>query len=132
VPRRRHRRHQDGRPLDHLRCLPRPPHRHRRHEAVTIKSRVRRGETITTVSGFSPLLADKLNALTDAGDRAHAANILDQTVIILSDTPDTDWDGEPGARNAGLSRTSYRGSAGVVTVDDVLDLADAIRAQLAA
>jgi len=101
--------------------------------AVTIKPRTRpTGETITRVTGFSPLLADKLNAIADAGDRAHAATVLDQTAIVLSDSPDTGWDEEPNARHAGLSRTTYTGSLPTITVADVLDLADAIRAQLAA
>ncbi|MBL3664477.1 helix-turn-helix domain-containing protein [Streptomyces sp. M2CJ-2] len=101
--------------------------------AVTIKTRTKpTGETLTKVTGYSALLADKLAHHADAGDRIHAANVLDQTVIILSDTPDADWDGEPGARHAGTVRTSYRGGAAGVTVDDVLDLAEQLRAQLAA
>ncbi|MFD5491567.1 helix-turn-helix domain-containing protein [Streptomyces sp. NPDC127091] len=101
--------------------------------AVTIKTRTKpTGETLTKVTGYSALLADKLAHHTDAGDRIHAANALDQTVIILSDTPDTDWDGEPGARHAGTVRTSYRGGAAGITVDDVLDLAEQLRTQLSA
>ncbi len=101
--------------------------------AATIKTRTRpTGETITRVTQISALLADKLNQIEDAGNRAHAATILDRTAIVISDTPDTGWDGEPGARNAGQVRTTYRGEVPQVTVDDVLDLADQIRAQLAA
>lgn len=101
--------------------------------AVTIKTRTRpTGETITRVTGYSALLTAKLGTIADAGDRAHAANVLDQTYIILSDTPDPGWDEEPNARHAGLSRTTYRGDIPQVTIADVLDLADAIRAQLAA
>ncbi|MEW2635587.1 hypothetical protein AB0903_29110 [Streptomyces sp. NPDC048389] len=101
--------------------------------AVTIKSRTRpTGETITRVSGYSALLTDKLNAIADAGDRAHAREVLNRTDIILSDTPDPEWDKEFYARHAGLSRTTYRGGLPTITIADVLDLADEIRAQLSA
>lgn len=101
--------------------------------AVTIRTRKRpTGETLTRVSGYSALLTAKLDTIPDAGDRAHAHEVLDRTDIILSDTPDPGWDEESYARHAGLSRTTYRGGLPTITIADVLDLADAIRAQLAA
>lgn len=112
--------------------------RHARKQATvldlsnaTIKTRTRpTGETITRVTNMSALLADKLAQIPDAGDRAHAATILDRACIIISDTPDTGWDTEPNARNAGLVRTTYRGEIPQITVDDVLDLAEQLRARL--
>jgi hypothetical protein len=99
--------------------------------AATIKTRTRpTGETITRVTDMTVLLADKLDQIPDAGDRAHAATVLDRACIILSDTPDTGWDAEPNARNAGLVRTTYRGEIPQITVDDILDLAEQIRTQL--
>jgi hypothetical protein len=100
--------------------------------AATIKTRTRgTGETITRITGMSALLADKLATITDPGNRAHAATILDRAAIVLSNTPDEGWDEEPNARNAGLVRTTYRGEVPQVTVSDVLDLAERISAQLA-
>lgn len=97
-----------------------------------IKARTRpTGETITRVTNLSALLADNLDQIPDTGNRAHAATILDRACIIISDTPDTDWDEEPGTRNAGLVRTTYRGEIPQVAIDNVLDLAEQIRAQLA-
>lgn len=100
---------------------------------ATIKTRTRpTGETITRVTDMAALLTNKLDEIADAGDRAHAATILDRASIIISDTPDSGWDSEPNARNAGLVRTTYRGEIPQVTVDDVLDLAEQIRTQLSA
>lgn len=99
---------------------------------ATLKTRTRpSGETITRVTDISTLLARKLDQIPDTGDRAHAATILDRASIVISDTPDAGWDGEPGARNAGLVRTTYHGEIPQITVDDVLDLAEQIRSQLA-
>lgn len=101
--------------------------------AATLKTRTRpTGETITRVTDMSNLLTTKLDQITDAGDRAHAATVLDRASIIISDTPDTGWDAEPNARNAGLVRTTYRGEIPQITIDDVLDLAEQIRTQLSA
>lgn len=101
--------------------------------AATVKTRTRpTGETITRVTDMSNLLAAKLDQIPDAGDRAHAATVLDRACIVISDTPDSGWNAEPGARNDGLVRTTYRGEIRQITVDDVLDLAEQIRTQLSA
>lgn len=101
--------------------------------AATIKTRTRpTGETITRVTGLPTLLTDKLDRIPDAGNRAHAATILERASIIISDTPDTGWDEEPNARHAGQVRTTYRGEVPQVTISDVLDLAEQINAQLSA
>ncbi|MGW0583878.1 hypothetical protein ACWD25_50050 [Streptomyces sp. NPDC002920] len=100
--------------------------------AATIKTRTcPTGETITRVTGLPALLADKLNQIPDTGDRAHAATILERASIVICDTPDPGWDEEPNARHAGQFRTTYRGEIRRITVDDVLDLAEQIRAQIA-
>jgi hypothetical protein len=99
--------------------------------AATIKTRTRpNGETLTRVTNMSALLNDKLNEIADAGDRAHAATVLDGACIVISDTPDAGWDEEPNARLAGQVRTTYRGELRSITVADVLDLAEKIRTQL--
>ncbi|MCX4885920.1 hypothetical protein [Streptomyces sp. NBC_00847] len=100
--------------------------------AATVKTRTRpSGETITRITNLPALLADQLNEIPDAGDRAHAATILERASIVISDTPDAGWDEEPNARHAGQLRTTYRGEVPQITVDDVLDLAEQIRTQLA-
>jgi len=101
--------------------------------AATINTRSRpTGETITRVTNLPALLADKLAQIPDAGKRAHAATVLERASIVISDTPDTGWNGERNARHAGQVRTTYRGEIPQITIDDILDLADQIRAQLAA
>lgn len=101
--------------------------------AATIKTRIRpTGETITRVTNLPALLADKLDRIPDAGDRAHAVTFIERVCIVISDTPDAGWDEEPNARHAGQVRTTYRGGIPQITVADVLDLADQIRTQLAA
>lgn len=101
--------------------------------STTIKRRTvrRTGANIISISDYAPLLADKLSTITDDGDRAHAVNVLLPTVIVISDIADADWDGDLQARDNGRLRTSYRGGIPQITVADVLDLAERIRAQLA-
>ncbi|MEU7322625.1 hypothetical protein ABZ682_19025 [Streptomyces griseoviridis] len=81
--------------------------------------------------GIIPLLADKLDAISDPGDRSASLNLLRGAIIVISDTPDAEWDGEPLARESGRLRTTYYGGVPGVTVDFVLDLADQLRTQLA-
>lgn len=90
----------------------------------------RTGQDITTITGIVPLLADRINTITDPGDRAHAVTVLQSASIVISDTYDTAWDREAGARDGGQLRTTYRGGAAGITVDDVLDLGEQLRAQL--
>ncbi|MCX4605447.1 helix-turn-helix domain-containing protein [Streptomyces anulatus] len=99
----------------------------------TIKERTNRRTNahMTTVTNWFPLVADKLNSITDEGARIHAMNILATTSIVICDAPDDDWAGDPQAREDGQLRTSYTGNVPQVTVADVLDLAAQIRTQLA-
>lgn len=99
----------------------------------TIKERTNRRTNahMTTVTNWFPLVADKLNSITDEGARIHAMNILATTSIVICDTPDADWAGDPQAREDGQLRTSYTGNVPQVTIADALDLAAQIRTQLA-
>ncbi|MGW2740531.1 hypothetical protein ACWC4D_40860 [Streptomyces sp. NPDC001288] len=87
---------------------------------------------IIKISNIIPLLAEKIDAITDDGDRGHALNVLHPAIIVISDRADTAWTGDPQAREDGQLRTTYRGEIPGITVADVLDLADQIRTQLAA
>ncbi|MFF5475373.1 hypothetical protein [Streptomyces achromogenes] len=92
----------------------------------------RDGERLITVRGLIPLLADRIDAITDQGDRTHALNALHGAVIVISDRYDAEWDDAPEAREGGRLRTTYRGGAAGITVHDVLVLAAALRTQLTA
>lgn len=96
----------------------------------TIKRRERNGQSLTKISGIVPLFADKLDAIPALGDRLHAVTVLKSATIVICDTPDTDWDNDPQARESGQLRTTYRGTVPGITVDDVLDLAERIRAAI--
>lgn len=95
-----------------------------------IKRRERNGQTLTKVTGIVPFFADKLNAIPALGDRLHAVTVLNSATIVICDTPDTDWDNDPQARESGQLRTTYRGGIPSITAADVLDLAERIRAAL--
>lgn len=97
----------------------------------SVKRRDRNGQTLTKVTGIVPLLADKLDAIPAEGDRLHAVTVLNSATIVICDTPDTDWDNDPQARESGQLRTTYRGGIPGISVDDVLDLAAQLRTQLA-
>lgn len=100
---------------------------------VKVKERTTRdGERLVTVRGLIPLFADRFDAITDEGDRTHALNVLHGKSIVISDRYDADWDGDSQAREGGRLRTTYRGGIPGISVDDVLDLAAQLRAQLSA
>lgn len=97
----------------------------------TVKRRVtpHAGNTIS-VSGLAPFFAERFDAIPDHGDRMAALTTFRSARIVISDVHDADWDGDPLARDGGRLRTTYRGGVGRISVDDVLDLADQLRAQL--
>ncbi|MFF8100121.1 hypothetical protein ACF07S_10150 [Streptomyces sp. NPDC016640] len=100
---------------------------------VKVKERTTHdGEHLISVRGLIPLFADRFDAITDEGDRIHALTVFQSAVIVISDRADADWEGDPQARESGRLRTTYRGGAAGITVDDVLDLAAKLRTQLAA
>ncbi|MWA08801.1 helix-turn-helix domain-containing protein [Streptomyces sp. BA2] len=98
----------------------------------TIKRRTRNGENLISVTGIVPLLAEKIDTITDLGDRLHAVTVLQRATIVITDLADTDWDDAPQARDSGQLRTTYSGDIPQVTIADVLDLAAQLRTQLAA
>lgn len=104
---------------------------------VTITPVVKRrttpdGANMIKVTGIVPLLADKIDAIADLGNRLHAVTVLNRALIVITDLADTDWDDDPQARESGQLRTTYTGGIPQITVDDILDLAGQLRTQLAA
>lgn len=104
-------------------------------EPTTITPIVKRrtsqyGGNIITVKGLIPLFADRFDAITDEGARLHALTVFSRASIAISDVYDPE-DNDPQTRDGGRLRTSYRGDAAGITVDDVLDLAARLRDQLA-
>jgi hypothetical protein len=103
---------------------------------TTITPTVKRRSTphagnIIKVTGLAALFADRFNAIADFGDRLHALTVFQTAQIVISDQYDASWDGAPQARESGQLRTTYRGGIPSITVDDILDIAEQIRTQLA-
>lgn len=98
---------------------------------VTVKRRTvrRTGANTIVISSLAPLFADRFNAITDDGDRAHALNVFASAIIVISDQADGDWADDPQAREDGRLRTSYRGDIPGIAIADVLDVAAQIRTQ---
>ena len=89
------------------------------------------GNTIS-ISGLIPLFADTFNSIVDEGDRRHALTLFASARIVISDQHDAGWDNDPQAREGGQLRTTYTGTVPGISIDNVLDLAADLRAQLAA
>jgi hypothetical protein len=85
---------------------------------------------IIRISNLAPLFADRFDAIPDEGDRVHALTVFGSASIVISDQYDADWDGDPQAREGGQLRTTYRGDAAGISIDDILDLAAQLRTQL--
>jgi hypothetical protein len=98
----------------------------------TVKERARAGHHRTTVSGLHPLLAHKLAAL-DEDTRPHVELLLNSAVIAITDksddAPDSSLIGLIATRDRGRLITNYQGHP-ALTCDDVLDLAEHLRAHL--
>lgn len=102
---------------------------------VTITPAVKRrtsveGEHLTIVRNITPLLATRIDAITDEGDRLHALTVLADANIVISDQPC------PGlayasTRDEGRLATTYTGTRDL-PVAAVLDLAEEIRTTLQA
>lgn len=108
-------------------------------EPVTItpvvKTRTtREGVTITTIRGLAPLVASLLDAITDEADRLHTIQVLaTASIAIRSEGDEKHAEGSDDMtawRDHGRLTTGYTGTKDL-TVDQVLDVAAAIRAQLA-
>ncbi|MFJ9799836.1 hypothetical protein [Streptomyces sp. NPDC101145] len=97
-----------------------------------VKDRTARdGKRRITISGLAPLFADRFNAIESYGDRMACLNAFESARIVICDWDDTDWAGDPQARENGRLRTTYRGEVPGISIDDVLDLAAQLRTQLA-
>jgi len=101
----------------------------------TVKTRTRKtGFTWTTITGLAPLFADRLNAITDEGDRIHAAILLQTSQITITDQiedgPDEIVNGI-AFLDRGRLRVKHQ-STRHIPMDAVIDLAKQLRTQLAA
>ncbi|MFB8441208.1 helix-turn-helix domain-containing protein [Streptomyces niveus] len=88
------------------------------------------GNTIS-ISGLIPLFADTFNSIANEGDRRHALTLFTSARIVISDQHDAEWDDDPQTREGGQLRTTYTGTVPGISIDNVLDLAAALRTQLA-
>lgn len=104
------------------------------HAGTTITPKVRtrqRGdENITVIRGLAPLLAERIDAITDLGDRLHTLTVLMNASIALSDTEGDFGSNGVSFRDNGRISTSYAGTRDL-PVEIVLDLAEQLRTQLA-
>ncbi|WP_329143518.1 helix-turn-helix domain-containing protein [Streptomyces sp. NBC_01456] len=100
-------------------------------ETITPKVTVRerRGHTVTTIRGLTPLLTDRLNAITDPGTRIHTLEVLARASIVFSDEEGEFYTGGISSRDNGRLRTAYLGTPDL-PVDLVLDLGEQLRDQL--
>ena len=99
---------------------------------LTPKIRTRTGASgsqITTIKNLIPLLADKIDAITDEGDRLHTLEVLSGAQITLCPTPRDFFDDSISTRDEGRIATIYVGTRHI-SVNDVLDLGEKIRTHL--
>lgn len=95
-----------------------------------VRTRDRDGVQITTVRRLAPLLAGRIDRITDEGDRLHTLTVLASAVIAIR--PDSDPDGDTGqTRDHGRLATTYPGTRDL-PVSVVLDLAEQLRTTLGA
>lgn len=95
-----------------------------------VRTRDRDGVQITTVRRLAPLLAGRIDRITDEGDRLHTLTVLAAAVIAIR--PDSDPDGDTGqTRDHGRLATTYPGTRDL-PVSVVLDLAEQLRTTLGA
>jgi hypothetical protein len=98
-----------------------------------LRTRTRDGVQVTTVRGLAPLLASRIDAIADEGERLHALTALSSAVIaIRSEADEVAREGAYGYttyRDYGRLSTNYQGT-GQLPVSVVLDLAERLRAAL--
>jgi hypothetical protein len=104
-------------------------------QPVTITPRIKtrttgEGVTLTSIDRLAPLLADRIDAITDEGARRHTLTVLESARIVIADQPRPHLPGDP-VRDEGRIATTYRGTR-ALPVETVLDLAEHIRTALAA
>ncbi|WP_435108088.1 UvrD-helicase domain-containing protein [Nocardiopsis synnemataformans] len=95
-----------------------------------VRDRVKDGYRHIMISGLHPLLADRLAALSDY-DRPHVEILLRHSghIVITDQIDDGPGNGLATYRDRGRLLTTYQGHP-VLTIDHVLDLAEALRYQL--
>lgn len=93
---------------------------------VTPKIRTRTtpdGKHLTIIRGLTPLLADRIDAITDEGDRMHTLIALSGASIVISDQPRSI---PVDTRDEGRLAVNYQGTRSI-PVGVVLDLAEQLR-----
>ncbi|HEY5834918.1 hypothetical protein [Streptomyces sp.] len=94
-----------------------------------IKTRTTRsGITLTSIDRIAPLLADRIDAIEDEGDRLHTLTVLEGARIVIADQPRPGFD-PATVRDEGRLATTYRGTRDL-PISVVLDLAEQIRTAL--
>lgn len=98
-----------------------------------IRTRDRDGVQQTTIRGLAPLLAHRINTITDEAARLHTLTVLERAAIIIRSEPDQDTEtdsyGYTTCHDYGRLSTTYAGTPHL-PVEAVLDLAAEIRAAL--
>ncbi|MFJ8677287.1 hypothetical protein [Streptomyces sp. NPDC093589] len=94
-----------------------------------VRTRERNGHTVTIIRGLAPLLADRIDAIADLGNRLHALEVLASACIVFSDEEGEFYTGGISSRDNGRLRTTYAGTPDL-PVDVVLDLGEQLRTQL--
>ncbi|MUN41385.1 hypothetical protein [Actinomadura litoris] len=85
---------------------------------------------VVSVRGLAPLLADRIDAITDPGERGHTLTVLSGAVIALRAEPKEFPGGVPThTRMDGKVATTYVGTP-ALPADVVLDLAEQLHTQL--
>jgi hypothetical protein len=98
--------------------------------APRIKTRVTSsGIALTSIDRLAPLLADRIDAITDEGRRKHTLTVLEGARIYIADQPRPGFD-PATVRDEGRIATTYRGTR-ELPISAVLDLAEQIRTALA-
>lgn len=87
------------------------------------------GDQLTSIRHIIPLLADRIDAITDEGDRLHTLEVLSGASIVLCPTPRDIDGGLVTTRDEGRIATTYAGTRHI-SIDDVLDLGEQIRTHL--
>lgn len=105
-------------------------------ETITpkVKARTRNGVTLTSITGLAPLLADRIDAIAELGDRLHTLTVLQGATVGFTDEEEGQGEFAGGgvtSRDNGRLRTTYAGTRDL-PIDVVLDLGERLRAQLGA
>lgn len=95
-----------------------------------VRDRIRPEGRVVSVSGLAPLLADRIDAIADPGDRGHTLTVLAGAVIALTKHPREFTTGMViHNRSGGRVSTTYEGTADL-PVSVVLDLGEQLHKQV--